>query len=108
MSDGSIFGIGWAAGLTLGVGILTVQWLRSWWRSPSRQAARHGQAMLDAAVRGMHEGQQAREALGIIGTRNDVPTSSTTCCLVCGKPYREVGPMHRFEIKDDVRRCWTP
>lgn len=94
-----------AGSVVLGWSSLVIWTVR---RSPSRAALRHARAWMDAAVRGMEQGRAERAAVGVIGTWNDVPTTSTTCCLVCGEPFSSVGPSHRFKIKDDIRRCWTP
>ena len=96
--------------LSLCLALPTAGFLLWWvWReaSPSRRAARNGQEMIDVMVEGMEQVQQERRyaasQLQVVAGR-----SGLAGCPVCGKPWQETGVSHRFEIKDDVRRCWTP
>lgn len=98
------------AGLGAGFAALGA-WLAHRANSPSRAALRYGQSALDAVVQAMEQAQAQQERryqestgeLQVVAGRPGLAG-----CPVCGKSWRETGVSHRFEIKDDVRRCWTP
>lgn len=105
MSDWWVVGISYAVAMIILGGVV---WHLHRLPSPSRQAAQVGQMWIDAAVQGMEQGAEQRSKLGVIGTLGGGPTASFNGCPVCGGSFADVGLSHRFEIKDDVRRCWTP